>query len=142
MYAPDTILTRKEPYPEPDPKGKTDEARAGHELAPFNTVRVIGPSPVTMSGALAEWQGGASKGVLIQPHKAFGPTVDRPLGELQRDYDVTFQPERTIEQGKIRVIDAHSGEAGPSPEDVFSQGLQESIPQQKGLPSTMSGVGA
>lgn len=141
MYAPDTILKRKEPYPEPDPTGKTDEARAGHELAPFNTIRVIGPSPVQMSGALAEWQGGSSQGVLIQPHKAFGPTVDRPLGELQRDYDVEFAPVREMEiNTKIRVIDAQSGEAGPSPEDVFRQGLQKSIPKQKSLPQPMQGV--
>lgn len=140
MYAPDTILVRKEPFPEPDPKGKTDEARAGHEMAPFNRIRVIGPSPVQMSGALAEWQGGQSAGVLVQPHMAFGPTVDRPLGELQRDYDVEFVPERSLELSqKIRVIDAHSGEAGPSPEDVFRDGLQESVPQNKALPANMMG---
>lgn len=134
MYAPDTILTRKEPLPEADPAGKTDEERAGHALACFNELRVVGASPVQTSGALAEWQGGASAGVIVQP-TGFGPTVDRPLGELQRDYDVTFTPERNLNlQNTVRVIDAHSSEAGMSPEEVFATGAQKSIPKAKGMP--------
>lgn len=138
MYAPNTILKRKEPVAEPDPRGKTDDARNGDPLHPFNRVRVIGPSPVQRSGALAEWQGGQSAGVLIQPEGQFGPTVDRPLGELQQDYDIEFEPVVEITQGTVRVINAHSHQAGPTPEDVFRDGLQESIPHND-LPATMLG---
>lgn len=141
MYAPDTILTKKDPLPEPNPAGKTDEERAGHPLAAYNRIRVVGPSPVQYSGQLAEWQGGASAGVLIQPTPAFGPTVDRPLGELQRDYEIESEPETTFEMTqKIRIIDAHSRQAGLSPEEVFASGAQKSIPKSKGIPSQMAGM--
>lgn len=140
MFARGTILTRKEPFDEPKPAAKTEDARNGDPRHVFNRVRVIGPSPVQTSGHLAEWQGGQSQGVLVQPEGVFGPTVDRPLGELQRDYNVEFVPKVEIQQGTVRVIDATSSELGPSPEDVFREGLQEPIAPVKELPQAMQGI--
>lgn len=110
MYSRDTILSRRDPFKDDDP------------AAVYNRVRVIGTSPVAyMGGATGTWSGVSAQGVIIQPEGAFGGNLDRPLGELQRDYEIETEPEPTVVTPSIRVINAQTREAGPSPEDAFAE---------------------
>lgn len=109
-YVPGTILTRTEPFT--DESGPDDQ-----DLTVYNEVKVVGPSPVVEMGKASEWEGAAGSGVLIQPID-FGPTLDRPQGELERDYDVKSIPEAqpvTAQQTAVRE------QPGPSPEETFAR---------------------
>ena len=120
MYARGTILSRREPFPVADAAAVPPVD--GDPRAPYNRVRVIGPSPrVVSGGAPAMWSGVSAQGVVIEPLAGFGGIVDRPLGELQADYDIESEPEVVIPQPSVRVIDAQSRAAGPTPEEVFAE---------------------
>jgi hypothetical protein len=84
-YVPGTILTRTTPYDEPD-EGERD-------LTPYNSVRVVGPSPVQRGARSEEWAGQLGDELTVTPETAFGPTIDLPFGQLQRDYEITFEPD-------------------------------------------------
>lgn len=113
MYSRDTVLTRREPFDETDP------------AAAYNRVRVVGTSPVAyMGGAASTWSGVSAQGVIIEPVSTFAGNLDRPLGELQRDYAIESEPEPTVVTPSIRVINAQTREAGPSPEDAFAETRQ------------------
>lgn len=103
-YKPDTILTRIE------------QLDADDDRAPYNNVRVIGPSPVSTSVRAAEWSGQAGEAVSVEPQDGFGPVVDMPQGMLARDYTIVSEPEVAKIQRQIieRVL------PGPSPEEQFA----------------------
>lgn len=121
MFARDTILARREPFPAPD--ASVSPPVEGDARYIYNRVRVIGPSPVAiLGGQPAAWQSGpGAQGVVIEPLDGFGGNVDRPLGELQRDYMIEREPEQIFVESKIRVVNAHTREAGPTPEEVFAE---------------------
>ena len=124
MYARNTILTRREPFEAPNPEA--DPPVEGDPKYIFNRVRVIGRSPIShMGGAAAEGSGVGAQGVIVEPLEGFGGTVDRPLGELQRDYTIEFEPGPTQIEPTLRVINAQTREAGPSPEEVFATTASE-----------------
>jgi hypothetical protein len=105
MYTVGTVLKRREPLDEAD------------ELHIYNEVEVVAQSEVT-SNAPSQWQGQAGLGVLLSPLVAFGEVVDRPYGEVERDYEVVSVPdyeEPVIE--KPRVVAAK----GLSPEEAFQK---------------------
>lgn len=107
-YAVETILTLKEPR-------STEE-----QPFAYDRVKVIGPSPINHSSVQSEWTGAEGQGVIITPLTDFGATLDRPYGELRDLYDVESIPDTTRAAAPtIRVYDATSGEAGPTPEEVF-----------------------
>ena len=121
MYARDTVLARREPFVAPNPKA--DPPVEGDARYIYNRVRVIGPSPVAhLGGQVAEWQSGpGSQGVVLEPLDGFGGNVDRPLGEIQQLYTIEREPEQVFVEQKIRVINAATREAGPTPEEVFAE---------------------
>lgn len=122
MYTPGTILELKQQR-EPD-----DET--GEEF-PYNRVTVIGASPVDHGGARGgDWSGAEAAGVIIQPLTNFGANLDEPLGKVQALYDVVSIPETVIESPKIRVIDAHTSQAGPTPEEVFAKEAPGEAPEE------------
>jgi hypothetical protein len=117
-YATGTILSRKEPFEEP--------ADDSPDLRPYNEIKVIGPSPVQTNARAAEWTGQAGDNISVIPTD-FGEVIDRPQGELQKDYDVTFIPESN--QPLTHTVTVQ--ELGPSPEETFSaveaeEGLKQS----------------
>ena len=124
MYSRGTILTRREPFAEPNPKATPPVE--GDARAAYNRVEVLGTSPIAyMGGAAGTWSGVSAQGVIVQPAApAFGGTIDRPLGELQRDYAIESEPEPTVVSPSIRVINAHTREAGASPEEQFAEAAQ------------------
>ena|SRR5688572_7917287 len=110
MYAKDTILTLKVQRP-PDEE-------TGEEFA-YNTVRVIGESPVQHTSR-GEYEGPDAKGVIIVPTANFGGTLDEAFGKLRQIYDVSEMPTTEIQApSPIRVIDSSTAQAGPTPEEVF-----------------------
>lgn len=120
MFARNTVLERREPFEAPNPKA--DPPVEGDPRYIYNHVRVVGPSPIAyMGGEAAEWQGVGRQGVVIEPLDGYGGTVDKPLGEIQRDYVIVKEPEPTVVQPTVKVVNAHTREAGPSPEDVFAE---------------------
>jgi len=114
VYEPGTILTLKQP--------KDPDAETGAPF-PYNDVVVVGPSPVNHALlAGAQWQGGEAQGVIVQPLVEFGGNLDEPFGKLVALYDVKEVPVREVEiQTRVRVINATTGAAGPTPEEVFAK---------------------
>lgn len=107
-YKPGTILERKQPFEAPE------EGSEEPDLTAYNEIKVIGPSPVVAQGAAGEWSGVTSAAISIQP-TSFGATIDKPLGELQRDYSVVEEPPPLVlERGEVTQV-----EYGESPEEVF-----------------------
>lgn len=107
-YTPGTILSRDEPFDEPE-EGETD-------LTPYNEIRVIGQSQTQDAGLDKEWTGEAGKAVTIAP-TSFGATVDRPCGELERDYSVVSIPD--LERKILPAKTAQVVLPGPTAEEVF-----------------------
>lgn len=131
MYSRGTILSRREPFETPDPKATPPVE--GDPRYIYNEVEVIGTSPIAyMGGEAASWSGVGAQGVIVVPHGAFGGTIDRPLGELQRDYEIKSEPEPTVVSPSIRVINAHTREAGPSPEEQFAETAAAEAAQSNG----------
>jgi len=108
MYEPGTILTLKEPRSTKD------------QPFPYDRVRVIGQSPIDHRLFSAEWEGANSQGVVIAPENGFGSNVDEPYGKLISLYDVDTIPTTEVDIQPVRVINSTSGQAGPTPEEVFS----------------------
>lgn len=109
-YTPGTILKRNEPF-------KKDE-----DLACYNELRVIGYSARQAAVRTGEWEGqGGSDEITVAP-TSFGEVVDRPAGELERDYTIISIPEvsRTILPPKTaQIVDP-----GQSPEEIFRKQAQ------------------
>lgn len=110
MYEPGTILKKKEQQP-PDPETGTP--------FPYNRVVVINSSPV--SHARGDWEGADAQGVIIQPLESFGGNLDEPFGKVREMFEVESVPVVEIPaQQVIRVVNATSAQAGPTPEEVFA----------------------
>jgi hypothetical protein len=107
LYATETVLERKEP------------AKEGTAAFPYNEVEVIGQSPIDHAGT--GWEGSNSEGVILRPVAGFGGVIDEPLGKVQELYKVKFVPEKEIAEPKLRIIDAQTSEAGPTPEETFKE---------------------
>lgn len=106
-YPPGTILSRKEPF-------ELSEDETEKDLTPYNEVQVIGQSPIQKNVRAGEWVGQAGENVSIKP-TSFGDVVDKPQGELDRDYDVLSEPpKRRPLTHTVEVV-----EPGPAPEEVF-----------------------
>lgn len=111
MYAPDTILARKE-FQDP-----------ASPAAAYNRVKVVGPSPVmhvnTASyGQGGNWSGMDGQGVLVEPLEGFNAIEDRPFGWLREHYNVESEP--VIEVPVAQPIRLVPVDTRPSPEQVFA----------------------
>lgn len=111
MYEQDTILVLKEQ--------READSETGEEFA-YNRVCVKGPSPVSHADK-GDWTGPDAKGVIIVPLSNFGGTLDEPFGKLKSLYEVESIPEREITPPSVRVVNATTAAAGPTPEEVFSK---------------------
>lgn len=117
-YQPGTILKRRVEFEEPA-EGKPD-------LRPYNEVEVIGQSPVQTAVRESEWTGQSGDSISVRP-TSFGQVIDRPFGELQRDYEVVSIPERKVIDRQV----VEQVEPGPSPEEVFQREAVESGQEAK-----------
>lgn len=106
-YQSGTILSRKEPFIEPEDDTSPDQT-------PYNEVIVIGASPVQNSVRAAEWSGQQGDSISVRP-TSFGEVVDFPQGQLEAEYSVVSIPERA----KNLTHTVEEAEPGPSPEDTF-----------------------
>lgn len=134
MYAKDTILVLKEQRP-PDEE-------TGEDFA-YNKVRVIGQSPVT-SGEDKGYSGPDADGVLLEGLTNFGGNLDEPFGRVKELYDVESIPEVEVPaQTTVKVVDAQSAQAGPTPEEVFAEeapGIAPEPGQRRGRTSPFEEV--
>lgn len=115
-YAPGTVLARKEPFEEP--------ADGAPDLRPYNEIQVIGSSPVRSSARSAEWSGQQGDNISVIPTD-FGEVIDRPFGELQKDYEVVSIPP---DNGRPLTHTVTVAKPGPSPEEQF-----KAVEAEKGL---------
>lgn len=99
-------MKRKEPVAEDD-----------HRYA-YNEIKVIGLSPIQEVGRSTEWQGQKGSWVSISPETSFDKVIDRPFGELQRDYEVVSIPEPPAQPTPHRKGPPPAAN-GPTPEDAF-----------------------
>lgn len=107
---------------EPDPET--------NEPFPYNRVKVIGPSPINHGIASGEWTGTEGDGVIITPLSNFGGTLDEPFGKLRALYEVESVPEHEGDvTPKVRVINATTAAAGPTPEEVFAEKAPGKAPE-------------
>jgi hypothetical protein len=129
MYAPGTILRLKEQRAptekldrdtgEPVLKGPKGREKPVMLEFPYNRVRVIGRSPVSYTN---DWSGADAVGVIITPLTDFAGNLDEPFGKLNQLYEVESIPERKVpEKIEVKIIDAATNEAGPTPEEVFAR---------------------
>lgn len=109
MYEPGTILALKEPK-------STEDA-----VFPYDTVRVVGQSPINHGASIGSWEGADGQGVIVQPNTEFGSTLDEPYGKLRALYNVESIPEVVIEAPQIRVVSSASSQAGKTPEEAFEE---------------------
>lgn len=122
-YKSGTILTRREPFEVPE------EGSDKPDFTAYNEVEVIGHSPVSTAVRDTEWTGQQGDNISIKP-TSFGAVIDRPFGELRRDYDVKSIPEpRAIDRQVIEVA-----EPGPSPEEQFAA-LEGPTPEREPAPA-------
>jgi hypothetical protein len=116
VYVAGTVLRRKEPF---DDVERDDDGipinESEEDFTPYNELVVIGQSPVQVAGRKSEWAGQAGDDVSVKP-TSFGDVVDRPQGELERDYTIVSIPERPKNlTHTVEVV-----EPGPAPEDIFA----------------------
>lgn len=135
MYAPGTILELKKKRAAAERKDRNDEVITDAEGVPvkfefpYNRVQVIGESPIDHSMMSSAWEGAGARGVIITPLTDFGATLDEPFDKLKQLYNVVSIPTVEVDpQPKIRIIESNSGQAGPTPEEVFA----EKAPGKKG----------
>lgn len=130
MYKTGSVLVLKEPR---DPSPKLDRETGepvtrgpkGKEKPvllefPYNRVVVIGESPINTDRG--GWSGPDAKGVIIQPLTDFAGNLDEPFGKLRSLYNVESIPENEAPaEIKVRQINSATNEAGPTPEEIFSE---------------------
>lgn len=114
MYTSNTILELKEK------RSKGEPGTPEYEPFAYDEVKVIGSSPIENGGGKYDYEGADAQGVIIQPLTSFESTIDEPFGKLRAIYDVKELPVVEVEEPKVRVIDAQTAEAGPTPEEVFA----------------------
>lgn len=125
-YLPGTILARKVPFDPPEDENDTD-------MTPFNEIKVIGHSPVQSGIRTEEWAGQLGDNISITP-TSFGSVVDRPLGELQRDYAVEYEPQPEL---TVEIPPQPTPLRQPSPEDVF-RSQQDETPSGERVATPLS----
>lgn len=114
MFEPGTILRLREPQ-------STDE-----KPYPYDLVKVIGQSPIQHSRPDADspFAGQDAVGYVITPAgDAFGPTLDKPYGELADKYDIEAYPTDPITGEDIKP--ENNPRNRPSPEQVFAKLARE-----------------
>jgi hypothetical protein len=137
MYATGTILELKEqrePERKIDPQtgepafvkkrnretGELENTKTpAMQVFPYNKVKVVGKSPVVHE--YSEWTGTDAEGVIIEPITEFAGNLDEPIGKIRLLYNVVHTPEEKVYQPEIRVIEANTQQAGPTPEEIFAQ---------------------
>lgn len=115
MFEPGTILRLREPQSTED------------ELYPYDLVKVVGQSPVQHSRPDADtpFAGQDAVGFIITPHgDGFGPTLDKPYGELQKLYDIEEYPTDPLTGEPLKP--ENNPRNLPSPEQVFLKVARES----------------
>lgn len=121
MYQPGTILKLKKQR-KPDPETK--------EAFPYNRVQVIGESPVSHAHK-EEYVGADAAGVLLTALTNFGANLDEPFGKCRELYEVESIPEDVVDATpQVRVINATSAQAGPTPEEVFAVEAPGKAPEE------------
>lgn len=141
MYAPGTVLELKKPR-DPSPKVDRNEEvvyvkdKDGEPTDkpvmlefPYNKVEVIGRSPVVRE--YSEWQGADAESVIIRPVTDFAGNLDEPLGKIRLLYKVVSVPDEVIPvERTIKVVEANTAQAGPTPEEVFAQAAPGKAPEK------------
>lgn len=120
MFEPGTILRLREPQ-------STDDAPY-----PYDLVKVIGQSPIQHSRADADtpFAGQDAVGYIVQPAgDGFGPTLDKPYGELAALYDIEEYPTDPITGEELKPENTPRGL--PSPEQVFAKAAKNSDPSPR-----------
>jgi hypothetical protein len=102
MFTIGTILKRREPV-----EG---------EFAKFNEVEVVAQSEVSSSAYTQDWNGQNAEGVLLTSVLEFSEVIDRPYGELERDYEIVSIPE---EDEPVVEKPKKAKASQLSPEDAF-----------------------
>ena len=122
MYESGTILALKEPQ-------STDDF-----TYPYDRVQVVGQSPVqhaTASGSM--WAGQDAVGFVIRPLDDHGPTLDKPYGELESQYDIEAYPTDPIT--KEPITPENNPRNLPSPMQVLARAEAQNPPAPKRTPS-------
>lgn len=133
MFTAGTILELKKPRPAEEKRNRDDEVvmvkdpKTGESTDkpvmqefPYNRVEVVGPSPVVHVGQ-SEWTGADAEGVIIRPLTEFGGNLDEPVGKIKQLYNVVSVPEPQVYKPEVRVVEATTAMAGPTPEEVFAK---------------------
>jgi hypothetical protein len=114
MFEPGTILRLREPQ-------STDD-----KPYPYDLVKVIGQSPIQHSRPDADspFAGQDAVGYVITPAgDAFGPTLDKPYGELAEHYEIEAYPTDPVTGEDIKP--ENNPRNVPSPEQVFAKLARE-----------------
>jgi hypothetical protein len=106
---------------EPDPE-------TGEEFA-YNTVEVINASPIS-AHTKGDYMGPDAVGVIVVGTSNFGATLDEPFGKLREMYDVVSIPVHEAPANPVRVVNATSAAAGPTPEEVFQKEAPGKAPEE------------
>jgi hypothetical protein len=97
-----------------------DESKPVMKPFPWNKVEVVGPSPVIRQ--TGEWSGVDAQEVIIRPLTDFAGNLAEPMGKLKQIYNVVSVPEDVVPvERTIKVIEAHTNQAGETPEEVFAR---------------------
>lgn len=117
MYEPGTILKLREPQ-------STDDVPY-----PYDLVKVVGQSPIQHSrpDANTPFAGQDAVGYIVQPAgDSFGPTLDKPYGELAELYDIEEYPTDPMTGEQLRP--ENNPRNLPSPEQVFARAARDDTP--------------
>lgn len=106
---------------EPDPE-------TGEEFA-YNTVEVINASPIS-AHTKGNYTGPDAVGVIVVGTSNFGATLDEPFGLLRELYEVVSIPVHEAPANPVRVVNATSAAAGPTPEEVFQKEAPGKAPEE------------
>lgn len=118
MYEPGTILRLREPQ-------GTDE-----KPYPYDLVKVVGQSPIQHSrpDANTPFAGMDAVGYIITPHADFGPTLDKPYGELAEKYEIESYPTDPITGDPITPEDNPRNR--PSPEQALARAARDNAKKE------------
>lgn len=123
MFEPGTILRLREPQ-------GTEDAPY-----PYDLVKVVGQSPIQHStrrkeGEESPFAGQDAVGFIVQPAgDSFGPTLDKPYGELAEKYEIEEYPTDPITGEELKP--ENNPRNLPSPEQVFSKASRETKVEQR-----------
>lgn len=118
MYEPGTILRLREPQSTED------------NPYPYDLVKVVGQSPIQHSRPDSDspFAGQDAVGYIITPHEGFGPTLDKPYGELAELYEIEEFPTDPMTGEPLRP--ENNPRNLPSPEQVFAKVARDEKPKQ------------